>query len=249
MHPELRALVELQAIDDRIAALKRELVAIPSRVESENRLLKSFEDSVAEAQKAVESVKKRQRDTEREIQSTEQKLREARGKQALVKTNDEFRALSSEIAQLEGQVGSLEDAALEIMESLPAAEKRLAEEKGELDRAKGQVQGAVSRHKAEGERLEKSLQTLLIERQTVAAAVSSPWQERYERFYKGRGGLAVCPIIEQTCQGCRMSETLQRFFEIRDSEDTIFTCANCGRIIFYKEKDAVGAISNSEEAG
>ncbi|MBI4251106.1 MAG: hypothetical protein HY618_01490, partial [Candidatus Tectomicrobia bacterium] len=51
------------------------------------------------------------------------------------------------------------------------------------------------------------------------------------------------------CQGCRMSETLQRFFEIRDSENTIFTCSNCGRIIFYKEKDAVGAISNSEEAG
>ena len=45
-----------------------------------------------------------------------------------------------------------------------------------------------------------------------------------------------------------MSETLQRFFEIRDSEDNIFTCSNCGRIIFYKEKDAVAAASRSEEA-
>lgn len=249
MHPELRALVELQAIDDRIAALKRELGAIPGRIEAENRLLTSFEDSVAEAQKAVEGVKKRQRDTEREIQSTEQRLRETRGKQALVKTNDEFRALNSEIAQLESRVGSLEDAALEIMESLPAAEKRLAETKGGLDRAKGQVQGAVGRHKAEGERLEKSLQSLLVERQSAASAVSRPWQERYDKFYKIRGGLAVCPIIDQTCQGCRMSETLQRFFEIRDSGDAIFTCSSCGRIIFYKERDAVGAASHLEEAG
>ena len=248
MHPELRALVELQAIDDRIAAVKRELEAIPGRLESENRYLKSFEDSVAEAQKVVEGVKKRQRDTEREIQTTEQKLRETRGKQALVKTNDEFRALNNEITQLEGRVGSLEDAALEIMEGLPASEKQLAEAKGELDRAKGQAQGAVGRHKAEGERLEKSLRSLLVERQTAAASVSGPWQERYDRFYKGRSGRAVCAIIDQTCQGCRMSETLQRFFEIRDSEDNIFTCSNCGRIIFYKEKDAVAAASRSEEA-
>ncbi|MEK6712500.1 MAG: hypothetical protein AABZ64_18180 [Nitrospinota bacterium] len=248
MHPELRALVELQAVDDRIAALKRGLGAVPGRIESENKRLGSFEAAVAEAQGSLDAARKRQRETEREIQAAEQRLREARGKQVLVKTNDEFRALNSEIARLEGEVASLEDSLLGVMDGLPAAEKKVAEAKRDLESGKGEAKTAVDRYRAEADRLEKGLKILMVERQNVLAGVSPAWRERYARFYKGRNGLAVCAIVEQTCQGCQMSETLARFFEIRDSGDTIFACSNCGRILYYR--DAVSAaVQSEEEAG
>jgi len=144
VHPELRALIELQSIDDRAGAARRKIAAVPGRIQSEKRQLGDFEGAVAGVQKALDAGKKRQRETEREIQAADQKLREARGKQALVKTNEEYRALSSEIASFEGRISSLEDAVLEIMESVPSLEKKLAQAKAELEAARGRVRAAVS---------------------------------------------------------------------------------------------------------
>ena len=41
------------------------------------------------------------------------------------------------------------------------------------------------------------------------------------------------PHIKKTL----LDRALQRFFEIRDSDDSIFTCSHCGRILYYKETE------------
>ncbi len=235
MHPELQALVRLQSIDDQVTELQAELKKIPSLVEAENAYLRDFEDALQTAEAALEAMQKRQRETEGEIQMTEEKLREIRGKQALVKTNEEYRALTNEIEAGQTKIGGLEERVLECMEGLDPLKNEFAEARKGLEEAKNKVKMSVEKIKDAQARLNHELEKCQRERETAWGEVSADWQSRYSTIRKGRGGTAVVPIIERTCQGCRMSETIQRFFEIRDSKDEISSCSNCGRIIYYKE--------------
>ena len=239
---ELQALIHLQSMDDRIASAKKGLAAVPGKIDAERTVLKEYETAVADCKEELEATIKRQREAELEVQMAEQKLRDTRAKQSLVKTNEEYRALNQEIQTFEGQIGALEDNILAGMESmdpvkarLPAAEKSLAE-------AGARVRTAISKHEEEQRRLEEELAGFIAERGLSAKEVGPEWLASYEKLQKGRAGLAVCPIVEQACNGCRMSETLQRFIEIRNTGE-IFTCSSCGRIVYFMEPTAVGASS------
>ncbi len=247
MQPELQALVRLQSIDGQITSFEQDLKKIPSLIESENSYLRDFEESVKNAETGIEVMQKRQRDAEGEIQTTEEKLRESRGKQTLVKTNVEYRALTREIEALETKIGGLEEGVLECMEGLEPLRKEMAEAQKGLGDAKSKVKISVEKHKDTQARLEDLLGRSQREREAAWSDVGADWQGRYDTIRKGRGGMAVVPVIDRTCQGCRMSETIQRFFEIRDAKDEISLCSNCGRIIYYKEAEAVSALSPDDD--
>lgn len=246
MQPELQALVHLQAIDDQIARLDEELKKIPSLIETGKDYIRQFEEEVQVAEAELGVVQKRQRDTEGEIQMSDEKLRESRGKQPLVKTNEEYRALTREIEAFQRNISELEDRVLECMESLEPLKEKVSEEKKGLEKAKDTVSMSIKKHEDNSARIEHELEKFQRDREKAYMEISPDWRERYETVRKGRGGVAVVPIIERICHGCRMGETIQRFFEIRDSKDEIFSCSNCGRIIYYQSVEAVGMAAADE---
>jgi hypothetical protein len=128
------------------------------------------------------------------------------------------------------------------MENVDPAKARLAAAEKNLEEAGARVRSAIGRHEGEQKRIEGELSGFIAERGHSAKEVGSEWLASYEKLRKGRAGLAVCSIVEQACNGCRMSETLQRFIEIRDS-GKIFTCTSCARIVFFMEPAAVGSAS------
>jgi predicted nucleic acid-binding Zn-ribbon protein len=246
--PELEALVRLQDVDGRIDRLSGELGKIPALIEAEKTHLREFEENVAEAEAALEAMQKRQRETEGEIQMTDEKLRESRGKQSMVKTNEEYRALTREIETFQRKVGELEEGVLECMEATGPLQEKVGESKKEVAAAQETINVALNKHEDARARIEHELEKARREREGAWSEVGPDWQGRYEQLRKGLNGRAVVPMIDRTCQGCRMSETIQRFFEIRDSKDGISSCSSCGRIIYYKEAEAVSAVSPADES-
>ena len=239
MYPELSALMELQAIDVKIDQCRDAISKIPASIEKEKRYLTGFESSVAELDQEVEAARKKLREAEGEIQSFDQKLRDTRGKQTFVKTNEEYRALGAEIEGYQNRISALEDTVLEIMEGMPAHEEKLVGARGELETARGRVQGEVKKYENNRADFERELNELLDQSKALASGVSEEWMKRYEGLRKARKGLAVCAVVNRTCQGCRTAETIKRFLEIRDSEDRIYTCSNCKRILYYQEGETV----------
>lgn len=236
MHPELAALVELQAIDVKMDRCRNAISKIPASIEKEQQYLTGFESSVEELEGELEAARKKLREAEGEIQSFDQKLRDTRGKQTLVKTNEEYRALGAEIEGFQNRISALEDTVLELMDSMPAHEEKLTGARGELETARGKVQGEVKKYENHQADFERELGELLDKSKTLAGSVSEEWMKRYTGLRKSRNGLAVCAVVNRTCRGCRMAETIKRFLEIRDSEDRIYTCSNCKRILYYHEE-------------
>ncbi len=237
MHPELAALKELQSIDGRIDECRDAMAAIPAAIERERRYLTSFETEVARLEAELDASRKKLREAESEIQSLDQKLRDTRGKQTLVKTNEEYRALGNEIGNYEKSIGTLEDVVLETMEQTPAHEESLAGARAELETARARVQGETGKHESRLAEFERELDALEGKAKSLASDVSAEWMRRYRGLRKSRKGVAVCAVINRTCQGCRMAETIKRFLEIRDSRDTIYTCSSCKRILYYEEAE------------
>jgi predicted nucleic acid-binding Zn-ribbon protein len=248
VQPELQSLIRLQLIDDGIARFEGELEKIPRMIESEKTYLDDFGGEVKAAEAEIKAVQKSQRDAEGEIQASDQKLRDSRGKQTLVKNNNEYRALTQEIESFQKEILELEDKVLECMEAVEPLQKKMEESKKGLDKARDTVTMALKRHEDSRARIDHELEKLQRERQTVWDAVSPDWRKRYEVVRKGWKGQAVVPIVERTCRGCHMSETIQRFFEIRDSEEEIYSCSNCGRIVYYQEAEAVSTAGPAEDA-
>jgi predicted nucleic acid-binding Zn-ribbon protein len=247
VQPVLQALIRLQSIDQEVVRLEKELDKIPGLIATEKKYLHDFEGEVKETEAGLEAMLKRQRDTEGEIQMTDEKLRESKGKQTQVKTNAEYSALTHEIESFQKKILELEDQVLECMEAIEPLRSKVEESQKGLEVAQNTVQMAVSKHEDRLARLKDELDKSRRGREEAWAEVGSDWQSRYETIRKGRGGLAVVPIIDRNCQGCRMNETIQRFFEIRDSKDEIFSCSSCARIVYYKESEAVGTAAPTDE--
>ena len=234
---ELSALVNLQSIDTRIYELKDLINQIPEQVDQQNKTLSVFEDKLKKVQEEISNAEKAQKDLEAQIQMLNEKLKEARSKQAMVKTNNEYNALSNEIDNGKKKIDLIEESLLEKLDFLPNLHERIADVESELKVEGQKVRVKVESLNSKKKDFEEELDNLIAERNELSITISRNWLSLYETLLKGKRSLAVSPIIQRNCQGCKMPETLQRFFEIRDSDDSIFTCSHCGRILYYKETE------------
>ena len=234
---ELSALVNLQSIDSKIYKLNELINQIPEQVDEQNETLVVFDNKMKEVQEEVSIAEKAQKDFEGQIQMLNEKLKEARSKQAMVKTNNEYNALSNEIENDKKKIDLIEESLLEKLEILPDLQEKIRDVESELKVEGQKVSVKIEELNSKKKSYEEELNNLIEEKNNLSSTISKNWLNLYETLLEGKRSLAVSPIVERNCQGCKMSETLQRFFEIRDSEDSIFTCSHCGRILYYKETE------------
>ena len=233
---QLSALVNLQSIDSKIYKLKGLISEIPEKVDGQKETLVQFEAKLKEVQEDVSNAEKAQKDFEGQIEVLNEKLKETRSKQAMVKTNSEYNALSNEIENGKKKIDLIEESLLEKLEFLPSLYEKMSNSESELKVEGQRVNVKVEELNSKKRGCEGELQNLLEEKSKLSPTISRNWLSLYETLLEGKRSLAVSPIVQRNCQGCMMPETLQRFFEIRDSEDSIFTCTHCGRILYYEEK-------------
>jgi hypothetical protein len=70
-------------------------------------------------------------------------------------------------------------------------------------------------------------------RQAVMATVDEELRRRYETILARRGGLAVVPVRQGTCQGCRMRIPPQLYNQIQRNEQVIL-CPSCQRMLHWQ---------------
>ena len=68
----------------------------------------------------------------------------------------------------------------------------------------------------------------------LAAKIDKIALAKYDRIIKSKDGLAVVPVLGESCQGCFRIMPPQVIHEIRMKKDLV-TCENCARIIYLEE--------------
>lgn len=237
---KLQAVIALQKIDskiDEIKILKGELPIevkdLEDEVEGLQTRLSNIDSEITSINEYVDSRKAAKKDAEALIKKYEKQ-------QDNVKNNREFEAISKEIELQELEMKlcdkHVKDAQVRMQESLHA--KMLTE--GKLD-VKNDALG-IKRAELEKIIKETEAEESVLEKKSGKAkeAVEPRLLNAYERIRANyRNGLAIVPVIRESCGGCFNVIPPQRQYEIQQHKK-IIACEHCGRILIDNEfNDAV----------
>ena len=230
---QLRALIRLQHIDNRIDQVKKLRGDLPEEIrdlEDEKAGLETRIDNIKHEQKAVAEGRKK---ADRDIKEAEALIKKYDDQQMQVRNNREYDALTKEI---EAQKQRIADATRQIEETEGAADHQdaaIAEAQGRLNELEDIVKGK----RAQLEEVLGETKQEQAELNNLRAEAESHVDKRYLRAYSRlrqrlRDGRAVVMLERGAASGFAVPP--QRQVEIRQ-RNRIVACEHTGRIIVDPE--------------
>jgi len=238
MLSDLKLVIRLQDIDNRLEGLTREIAALPKHIAEIEKKLISHARKLEADRAALLANQKERKKCELDVQTQDQKISKLKDQMLQAKNNEQYKAFQNEIDFCQKEIRKAEDRNLELMtESEPldknvkAAELALKAEKTEVEAEKQHAQARTAADQSAANELQR-------ERSEIVAQVTPGTYRTYERVRKGRRGVAVAEVIDGRCKACNIMLRLQYYQDLRKG-DQILLCESCQRILFYNPPVAV----------
>ncbi len=232
MHPDTHLVIQLQSLDQNIAALDREVAALPKHIAAIEKTLESHLRKLEADKAALTANQKDRKKLEGDIQMNEQKISKLKDQMLGAKTNEQYRAFQHEIEYIEKEIRKAEDRILELMtESEPLegnvkkAEAALKEEKQTVEAEKTRARERTAADQAELERLRQ-------ERAGTASKLPPATQSAYARIRKKWSGVVIAEAVGGRCTACQIVLRPQYMQDLKRGDQMMF-CESCGRFLYY----------------
>lgn len=250
MHPHLKSLIEVQAIDARLIGLRERLARFPKRLAEVEGRVTAGKQQIAAAKEALLSAQKERKTYEMDVEQWKERVKKYRNQSAEVKTNEAYRALLHEIENAEAEVAKAEDRLLERMVSGEEYDRQVKSAEAALKEVEASAAKERQTIQAEYNAAQKELAAAEAARAAAIAAVPEELVSHYERIAKKHGGIALAEIHGESCGQCgvlirpHLIQQLQR-----GDNDGFQHCETCTRILYYPEHAAAsGSPGNAAPA-
>ncbi len=228
----LSSLIALQALDSAADAARKRISEIPAAERALDAAVATAQAAVAEARVKVHDNTTARRALEKDVATIDARMARFEDHKAAVKTNQEFQALTHEIAVAQTSKSELEDQIIALLDeadasnaTLKAAEAVLAERRRTADADHKALHADRATQDAELTRLSAA-------RTLAAAAVPAAILAKYEQLLKGRKGVAVAAMVNGLCTACHVRLRPNVEQQVRKS-DAIVACDSCQRLLYY----------------
>lgn len=231
MNEQLRLLIEIQEIDKVIGSLNKRKKSIPEQIEKIRNFIEEEKKKVEQSKKELSQLQIERKNKEIDLDVKEQTIRKHLTELNLVKTNEAYRALLAEIEKSKIEKSQVEDDILEFMEKI---ENLTLGIKGMEKETREKEEKSTEEIRTLEEELANVSEELTKEedkRKGYLEKISPSLFNRYERIREIKEGLAVVPIEEGYCGGCRMLLPPHLINEVYKNQ-TIITCEICSRILY-----------------
>jgi len=229
-------LLEVQALDSRIAQLDHKRKNLPEHAE-----LDRLGADLAQLRDLLVAARTEDSDTAREQTKAEQDVdqvrqRSARDQQRLdsgaVTSSKDLENLQREITSLAKRQSDLEDVVLEVMERREAAQERATELAGRVESLEAKTAEAEQRKTAALEGIDAEGFTVAKQREALAVDVPGDLLKLYDKLRSQQGGIGAARLYQKRCEGCRLELNITEINEVRAAPaDTVVRCENCRRIL------------------
>jgi hypothetical protein len=237
-------LLDLQDLDLQLDQIAHKRASLP-----EHQALKELvaEKSVVDrelvtADTEVSDLQREQKKADSDVEQVKQ--RRARNQQRLdsgqVTSPRDLENLQHEIGSLERRIADLEDAELEVMEKLEAAEAVQSDLRSRAEAFAGRQSELETSRDAALKELDEQRAGVADQRAAVAAELPEPLVTQYQKLRERNGGIGAAPLVGKRCMGCRMElapSDLTRFKAA--APDAVLRCEECGRILVRTSESAV----------
>jgi uncharacterized protein len=230
---QLQTLINLQAIDTRIAALEADAARLPKEIAAIHAAVEEAKKHVDQTKTRLDAARKDQRAKEKDLEVVQAKRSKNEARLYEVKTNKEYSAVLTEIEEIKQEKARMEEEVLVLMEAQErlTGEIREAETRFKQREGEGRGQEATLREQLRG--IETELAAVRTERKELAAQLPAPILADYDRILRARAGLALVPVAKPNfCGACRMTITPQRLQELR-AQSSLIPCESCGRYLYW----------------
>ena len=170
MHPDLKAIVEVQQLDQQVAELTVLIDSLPKQIQTLQSQLDDFIHTHEERKKRLAANLKERKDLEGEIKAIQEKITKHKDQLYQVKTNDQYRAMLKEIEGEEGNIRKIEDQILEKMIESEEIQKHVQEAAARLEGEKARVAAEIKRLEDERQKDIDEREGLETQRKELAAS-------------------------------------------------------------------------------
>ncbi|MGW7682727.1 zinc ribbon domain-containing protein [Kribbella sp. NPDC054772] len=231
-----RRLLDLQDLDLQLDVVAHKRASLP-----EHQALKDLaaEKSVVDrelvtADTEVSDLQREQKKADSDVEQVRQ--RRARNQQRLdsgqVTSPRDLENLQHEIGSLDRRISDLEDAELEVMEKLEAAEVVQTDLRGRSVTFTGRQSELETTRDAALKELDDQRAEVGEKRTAVAAELPTALIAQYQRLREHNGGIGAAALVGKRCMGCRMELAPSDINAIKAAPpDAVLRCEECGRIL------------------
>jgi predicted nucleic acid-binding Zn-ribbon protein len=238
----LQILLELQAIDVRLNAVRALLAVYPKKLADADARVAAAKAQLSQSKAAQVAVIKDRKKYELDVEQWKERARKYRDQTSQVKTNEAYKALQHETQNAEEEIAKAED---RLLDQMVAGEEYDRQIKGselvvkEVEAAMGRERSGIQTEKAAAE---KEFAELNAARALAVAKVSENLLDHYERIIKKHNGIALAEVRDEKCAACGMRIRPHVFQEMRRANsEEMFHCETCTRILYYIEPETPGA--------
>jgi len=235
MLPDIENLLKLQVADKEIRRLQDEIAEFPKRIAAIEQQLAGTKDQLEKAQVAIKTDEAAKRKHEGSISELRGKISKYRDQSLDVKTNEQYKALLTEIQFAEKEIASVEDKILELMLN---ADSRAAEVKAAQAELKAET-AEIEKEKEQARQRTAEDQALLGgwrgKRDQLRSGIGEDLLRQYERVSKFRGS-GIAEVRDHKCMGCQVMLRPQTYNEIRGGQQIVY-CDSCQRVLYFDPRE------------
>lgn len=232
MESFLRGLVRFQELSLEISRLNARISQIPADIKRIDAREAAGSAAVDRAKDRLGGALKSRREGEAELEDLERKIDKYNDQSRDVKTNEQYRAIMSEIESAKTLKGQVEEKILLLMEEADELERKIREEEEEFTVQRKDFDSGREALAEEQARLTGQRDSLTRERESLSREIPADAMEAYERVAGLRGEIVMAQAREQRCTVCNVRIRPQVYAEIRRN-DRIISCESCSRILYY----------------
>jgi uncharacterized protein len=230
---QLQTLINLQAIDTRIAALEADAARLPKEIAAIHAAVEEAKKHVDQTKTRLDAARKDQRAKEKDLEVVQAKRSKNEARLYEVKTNKEYSAVLTEIEEIKQEKARMEEEVLVLMEAQERLTGEIREAETRFKQREGEGRGQEATLKEQLRGIETELAAVRTERKELAAQLPAPILADYDRILRARAGLALVPVAKPNfCGACRMTITPQRLQELR-AQSSLIPCESCGRYLYW----------------
>jgi predicted nucleic acid-binding Zn-ribbon protein len=241
---QIGELIVLQDCDNKIREIMNQKNEGPLKVKKLAEELNATERKFQEKQDRLDLLRKDSREIDQEIQVLEEKIEKSNIKLSLIKSNKEYKAALKEIDDLKRAKFQTEDKAIQVMEEIEELEKICSENREMETELRKNFENDKDEIERELEALDEELKILDAKRDTFTHAIDQDLLREYLYLKDHKDGQAISPVVGGVCQICHMNIPPQKFNELIRG-DSLLTCNNCNRIIYWAEDEHFQKALNS----
>jgi predicted nucleic acid-binding Zn-ribbon protein len=222
-------LLALQELDNEIRHRDRDLEESPERLAAFREEMHDIEQKIKALDERRLVLKAQTKLRENDLRGFEQKIERLKKQSSEVRTNKEFVAFRSEMANYQGDVDRLQGEILKLMEVAEQAEARIAALREERARVEARVAEARARMAGELAGARRDRDEIFARRPALLDGIPSEPLQLYERVRKARE-YAVARMEGEYCSGCMEHLTKNEVINVQNAVRLV-QCRGCNRIL------------------